>query len=716
MASKAARLFFTVGESMRTNKTFASFEGRKNSLLWDSKTAARNALVKGNFLPVAWMGNEDRGISWMCDSDRGWQLDFDKPCLDVVRDGKVTSFRIHLVNKPVKLTQPLVVVFGLQATPFRPRPEGGSWKTVDWYGWGYFDKPLLYHGCFDGIKKPGDPAPEAWYRTEDAKQKNRWWRYFCFNSDRISEADATYGDIIKTFGAEWYAESVWTKYQNKSHQDFELWAYKQWHDTASMDGIYYDNAFPAPSTNLANGVAWVDDEGRLRPGYGVMAYREFMKRVRSYLLEKGPPPVIKTHVTDTPISGYLGFADFWLDGENGGYPDPKLRNPDFVDRWYNPMGWANLRITLGRQWGVMPQYLYSWGVEPTHAVLGQFDLQNEYKPMGRKPFHDFGLTEPDVRFIPHWDARGLVRVTAGGPDVLVATWQRPRRARLLISNLSKEDRLVSVKVDLKGLGLPKETVAVGEREGGEAAFADGVIRRVEVKRHDYQVVLLGAPGEFTPLDRDLGKALEPPQQNRISLLCNDFASVGSAWQQLYSPHINPFDGVVFSSCNGYLRIRTSTFKHALLKRPFGQDNCSVQLKIREPNGWCNAANDPGLALFWGETRWARIRAGLNHPSRRFIADGHNGSKEFASPYTGPTCGLLNWVKMTLKPGTIEFHASSDGQSWELVHTQPREGLEGAPDWLLIGHGSPGKNLFLRNDGYLEGYFHDSFFDDLIVSR
>ena len=62
-----------------------------------------------------------------------------------------------------------------------------------------------------------------------------------------------------------------------------------------------------------------------------------------------------------------------LDGEGGGYPDPK-RDPkppaDFVDRWYNATGMANLRTTLGRQWGTMPRYLNNWGVDATHAVLG----------------------------------------------------------------------------------------------------------------------------------------------------------------------------------------------------------------------------------------------------------------------------------------------------------------------------------------------------------
>ncbi|HUT02111.1 MAG TPA: glycoside hydrolase domain-containing protein, partial [Phycisphaerae bacterium] len=600
----ASRLFYSVGESMRSNKTFADLAGLPDGVLWNSKAAARNALIKGNFLPVAWLGDEDRGVSWMCDSDRTWVTTFAKPCLDLLRRGGETAFRMHLVNRPAKLTKPIEVTFGLQATPVRPRPKGGSWRKQPWFGWGYFDKPLIYDGCFKGIAKPGDPAPEAWYRTGEARKQNRWWRYFCFNSDRIAESDKLYGQMVKDFGAEWYSESVWVKLQNKAHQDFELWAYKKWHDVASLDGLYYDNAFPAPSTNLLSGSAWIDDAGRLRPGYVVMAYRDFMKRVRSFWTGLGPSPVMKTHMTDTPISGYLGFCDFWLDGENGGYPDARMTNPDFVDRWYNKVGMANLRITLGRQWGTMPMYLYSWGIEPTHAVLGLFDLPNEYKAMGRKPYHDFGLTEPDVAFIPYWDSRGLVKVARGGPDVLTAAWKRPGRVRVLVSNLSGERRGVSLRLQLAALGLPAGAVAVDEKAGGAIPVArapsDGtaVVKGLRVDRHDYRVVLLAAPGEFRPLDPALGKALEPPREKRIEALCDDFSAVRDVWTRKASPHIGLKWGKVFDSVAGWLRIRTSSYKHALLARPFGRDTGSVQVKIRESTQGYGGEYRPCLCLYW----------------------------------------------------------------------------------------------------------------------
>jgi len=489
--TESARLFHHVGESMRTNKTFADFEGRSNGVLWDSRSAARNAVIKGNFVPVTWIGDEDRGVAWMCDTDRTWVTTFDKPCLDVVRKGDETAFRMHLVNRPATLTKPIEVTFSLQATPIRPRPSGGSWKKVEWYGWSQFDKPLLWHECLEPYKQG---KGYKWLRTKKAREEDLWWRYGCFSSDRISTTDKSYGQIIKDFGAEWYCESIWTKYQNKAHQDFELWAYKQWCEIGGMDGVYYDNTFPSPSTNLLNGTAHIDDRGRLRAGYSVMAFREYIKRLRTMFLSYGPPPVLKAHITDTPIPGYLGFCDFWLDGENGGYPSSEMKNPDFVDRWYNKTGMANLRITMGQQWGTMPQYLYDWGIEPTHAILGMFDLENRYKAMGKQPYHEFGRYETNVRFIPYWSRNIPAAVVKGGGDVLLTLWKRPSQVRILISNLSNEDRSIDVKVHLAKLGLRSNAMAVDEREGSQLDMAGNVVRNIRVSRHDYRTIIVADQG------------------------------------------------------------------------------------------------------------------------------------------------------------------------------------------------------------------------------
>lgn len=720
--TEAARLFHSVGESMRVNKTFADFEGLGDGVLWDSKRAARNALVKGNFLPVAWLGNEDRGVAWMCDNDRSWQTTFDKPCLDVVRIGGETVFRMHLLNRPGKLEEPMEVVFSLQATPVRPRPAGGTWKAIEWYGWGHFDMPLIYDGCFDAYRKGELPENGPWYRTPEAKAQNRWWRYGCFNGDRVRKTDPTYGQMVRDFGAEWYCESVWIKYQNRAHQDFELWAWKQWHDQASMDGIYFDNTFPAPSINEINGTAWIDGENRLRPGYAVMAYRDFMKRLRMMLLDFGPAPVLKAHITDTPIPGYLGFCDFWMDGENGGYPEPSLKDPDFVDRWYNPTGMANLRISCGPQWGAIPQYHFYWGIEPTHAILGLFDLANAYMPMGERPYHDFGLANADVRHIPYWSANPPVTVASGGPDVLLTVWERPGQARVLISNLSNEDRAVSLRMDWAALGLPADAVAVDEREGGAVPCGQGIVGPVAVPRHDYQALIVAAPGRHEPLTSDWGATLLPERSLRIERLCDDFSRLDPAWTPHLSPQIRkathrqdvPSDALAIRW--GHLRMRTCQSVYTNLRRPFDVDGVSVQIRFRAPgcdvNGRWGPARftegfGPALALRWADGREIRITGLELGPRENFSCTGATADGAIQFRKSGAPPKLINFVRIELHPDALVFLTSTDGAAWMELHRQPRAGFEGPPATLRLGHG--------RDTDAHAAYTIDVYYDDLVVA-
>ena len=713
VSTENALLFHAVGESMRTNKTFADFEGKGDGVLWDSKRAAKNALVKGNFLPVAWLGNEDRGIAWMCDSDRSWQVTLDKPCLDVVRRGKTTVFRIHLLNAAGPLKHPIETTFSLQATPVRPRPAGGSWKAEEWYGWGYFDQPLISSKLDPGNITVDTTQARPWYRTKQAKAENRWWRYGCLASDRISETDPKYGSIVRDFGGEWYCDSIWMKHHLRSHQDFELWVMKRFHDKESMDGVYFDNTFPAPTNNLLNGSAYVDEAGRVRAGYGLMDSRAYLKRLRTMLLSFGPGPVLKAHITDTPIPGTLGLCDFWLDGENGGYPKGDQKTPDFVDRWYNPVGMANLRITLGGQWGTIPMYLYSWGLESTHAVLGMFDLPKNQRWMGEKAYHDFGSTAKDIVFRPYWSQDLPGKVVAGGPDVLLTLWQRPGRTRILISNLSNENRRVTLAFDLARLGLQAGAVIMDEREGSQLVSVGGRVKGVYVSRHDYRSLIISNPGLYAPLSPTLGAPLLPPRSERISTLCDSFETVSDGWQQNASVNVTKATvdhGVpcpVYSIFSGHLQVRTSSSIFANLRRPFKQDHCSVQVKLREPNGNYAPGWGPSLKLLWSEEDYVSIAA-WERGKPNFHCTGKVGGKVvFSTP--GDVPAMINWVKITLHAETIAFHTSTDGKAWKVLAECPRKGFTGAPAELLLGHG-------IKTDSHLEGYSFDSYYDDLIVAR
>jgi hypothetical protein len=672
-------------------------------------------MVTGNFLPTVWIGDDDRGVAWMCDNDRTWVTDLDKACLDVVKQGGETSFRMHLLNKAGVLTKPIEVTFGFQPTPLRPRPPGGSWKKERDYGWSWFDRPLIYDGCFD-TNRPNRAAEEnPWYRDEQAKKDGKWWRYFCFNSDRIPESDPLYGQIVKDFAPEWYINAPLSFVQNKSHTDFILWAYKQWHDKLGLTGVYHDNTFTVSWPGVINDVGWVDDEGRTRAGYWVMAYREFMKRERVYWLSVTTPPVLKTHITDAPIAGYLGWADWWLDGENGGYPDfTKVANPDFVDRWYNRKGMANLRITLGRQWGTMPQYLYTWGRDATDAVLGLFDLRygSVMAVTSQKGKFNFGWNETDSEYIPFWDVRKLAQVTKGGPDVLYAIWKRPGRTRLMVSNLADEDRTVTVKLDMAGLGLPPSAIVTDEQTFEAVPCKDGVVSGLAVNRHNYRLLLIGPPDEFTPVDPSRGQALLPKKV----LFHDTFDSLRDDWQTVISPLAKGMAGSQkenFISVAGNLRILSAPFTFGAVYRAMPVDNVVVQAKIRQGEFVGHPGYQPMLALYWGPNKVVRILTGEEN-FKTTATGGADGKNTFNKE--GDVSGLINWVKITLRPDEIVFDTSLDGFAWKRLHSQPRAGYEGKPEFVFLGRAKPGANPLLQNQEHEWKTGIYSYYDDFVIGR
>lgn len=90
--------------------------------VWDSGHVGRWQLP-GPFVPYIWLGGPERGIAWFAENDRDWSLAADRPCLEIRRQGDVTSLVVRLVTEPVTLTRPRRITFGLMATPAKPMPE-----------------------------------------------------------------------------------------------------------------------------------------------------------------------------------------------------------------------------------------------------------------------------------------------------------------------------------------------------------------------------------------------------------------------------------------------------------------------------------------------------------------------------------------------------------------------------------------------------------------
>ncbi len=104
------------------------------------------------FKPFVWLGDEDRGLAWFCESDENWTPADPKRALTISRSADRVVFCCHLIERPTLLTGPLQYTFGFQATPVK-NPE----KTV-------WDYRLTHSGNYGLEREPAQgPGTEITY-------------------------------------------------------------------------------------------------------------------------------------------------------------------------------------------------------------------------------------------------------------------------------------------------------------------------------------------------------------------------------------------------------------------------------------------------------------------------------------------------------------------------------------------------------------------------
>ncbi len=91
------------------------------------------------FKPYVWLGDNDRGFAWFCESAQNWLPEDREDAITVDREDGRVVLRLHLIDGE-QITQPLKYTFGFEATPIK-QPE----KTV----WDY----RIMHGARYGMDK-----------------------------------------------------------------------------------------------------------------------------------------------------------------------------------------------------------------------------------------------------------------------------------------------------------------------------------------------------------------------------------------------------------------------------------------------------------------------------------------------------------------------------------------------------------------------------------
>ena len=676
--------------------------------VWGS-SAKKSLHVLGTFVPYVWLGDYDRGLCWMCDTDRAWSVPDDADAVELIRQGDVLTCRVHFFRKAKTIATPWQVVFGLQAGPPRPEPEG--WRL----GWGMQKTRVGWYACGTSSGQGyGPPLHMDKYVAFVSKWRKEHGCGFGLNMsvNEFRMADGPGSEVNRYFQLDWRPG-----FPSLVRNNFVAHTADTLMKQGLVEGLYCDVSAPRSTYNPGTGVGYVRDDGRAQAGYNLFAHRDFFKRLATVHHQRGGTYGLMVHMTDAMVMPAYCFWDAKHDNEWG---RRRTKGRDYIDTF--PLDEVAAR-SMSRQYGMAA----SWHTpSPGHGDdLGCLLLLHDI--VGRvESMHDrtlpaklaFGLNEPDAAFVGYWQVRAST--SPSNARVYASAWVRraSKTALVTLANLGKADWQGTVSLPAATLGLGPDTV-VADGEPGHyprlpARVAQGRIELpLAVARHNYRFLLLGPKRGIPAEDRPSGSALPGPG-HLLADLCDDFSGpkLSPAWQLTASKTA----GGEITCYRGRLCVRGASYRFAAAQRALGQDDVSVQVRV-EHNDLARQAL-VGLGLGWPSGAWALAAPDFRRKQFRyevFVPGDRKGSpRSWQGALTLDRPGRVSqvgWVRIRLTAGAIVFHGSADGKTWTARWSVPRgDALRGAPATLRLGKNPAGREQrWCPKPTYV-------YFGDLVVGR
>ncbi|OPZ30609.1 MAG: hypothetical protein BWZ02_00683 [Lentisphaerae bacterium ADurb.BinA184] len=533
--------------------------------LWSSLNCRKGieyGLDYGNYFPHIWVGNDDVGLCFSGENDRGWTPDDRTPAQEITREGGTTRFRMNVVSKPVAVTKDgHRFTFILTPTPAKPEPKG-------WRGWNRARRgtPLSVYDAIDdfvGFPMKSDPAkpeslkfdlePKSWEAAAQQRQsirekfgeENPVFLYIDYSWPKPgpSFADWNHDLWAGTGRIAWIPE----------FEDYLVWVMNEYISRGLIEGVYIDDASLGRTYSLASTAYPVDwNERKRRMGFSTMGFRRFCQRVWKLFEANGMTPHILPHMTYCFELPAFSFCTAIVNGE------ARMINlgarHDTMDAWSRD----ELRIMgNGPKWGlatfwkptvevngIIPKPMeawHYWQCRTLHANVMQADMwylwhyptANVILP----DLLDFDFSDPAPSFIPYWRNRNLLTAeAAAGADVAAGIFRKPDRALIMVSNFAREDQAVTLALNTAELfgreGTvawrdadrsldPPENLVASDAEIAQAAKAAAHASELgdgEAAEPLDEAALLDVLSGVTPREKEQARLAIRPDGNRVSLV------------------------------------------------------------------------------------------------------------------------------------------------------------------------------------------------------
>ena len=542
LRDKEMPLWHVTSTTLRVNPAGETPKGE--GVVWDSAQFP-DGNWHGNFKCYLWLGGAERGLCWFADNDAGWVLSTDDkgvpnvPCQQLIRKGGNLTLRVNLVQKPVTLTEPRTIVFGLMASPGKPMkpnwrrigiteesrfnmcycapatycaktPWGGDFSIADW----------AYQ------KRTGRPGPdkaliEAWKERHFPKDMDPKFRDSAINL-ALGPFLGTFGpkqNYYKMYFEEFHTtaqvhpeshvfQSEWsgnwygklldrpTVENHKmwgigcggivpSYRDFACWYAAEW--VKRGIGCYFDNAFPLRAYDLLTTNAYKLPDGRVQPSAGMWARRDYLRRVwviHQTMAPKDATPIMMIHMTNTHILPYMVWNEENLDLEWKFGPEPQQ------SKFPHDMLRAE---SLGRQTGNAP-YVIANVQDAKTKEEAEFADRTRFGAMfvheirwfgGPVPMAklaaDFGYGQDDCQVWNYWDDD--YPVESSDPQAKSLLLKRGGEFMLIVATWNPKPADVKFTLDTRALKLRPTTVLNEEKK--EETF------RLDARRATFTVPLEG---------------------------------------------------------------------------------------------------------------------------------------------------------------------------------------------------------------------------------
>ncbi len=440
---------------------------------------------RSGFQPFLWLGDEDRGVLWFCESARGWRPADPGAALEVFDADGAVRLRINLIGRTTRLDAPLTFSLGLQASPVRPLPP--NWRAFEsrWV----FGPTTMEHFAYipESLK--------AWTNLlAKAKAQGKLVSAYTFLnnvSTRLPEYNFFFDEWKRERNApksKYYADVVAPNV--KTWQDFIVWSFNKGLEDFDIDGLYYDLGWPSPTTSPDHG-GYVGEDGQPGKFWPIFALREIAKRAYVAFRASKTQTVFVGHCSGNAITlPILSFCDIALDGEQFAHH----LQTGYMDQV--PLDKMRAEFTC-RPFGLMPLFLPSLSksgnqdyTEKTEAPTAEMAAlwylhdcmiwQSFCHGRTLQGFRDAKLAFVDdpaaeVEFLPYWSNGELFSTDAEA--VKVSAYRKSGACLLLVVNLNAEPVAAVVSVNLQPLALGAGAVrAMDAVNGNVLPFADGRLK------------------------------------------------------------------------------------------------------------------------------------------------------------------------------------------------------------------------------------------------